>query len=101
VSRLVALQPSLEEYLEQARTHLAAGPLPAASAEERDVLHALDDLRAEAAPTLLPLLGGDRLAHPDLAVAVLRWSRDPRVGPRLPGRGRRQVRTGRGGAGGP
>ena len=57
--------------------------MTAADAEQVDLLLALDDLRAESAGVLLPLLAEPRFAHRELAVKVLRWSRDPRVGPRL------------------
>src|SRR5262249_49549865 len=44
---------------------------------------ALADLRAEASPTLLPLLSTPGFGHTELAVEVLTWSRDPQVGPWL------------------
>jgi HEAT repeat protein len=44
---------------------------------------ALSDLRAEAAEAVLPLLAVPRFAHAELALEVLTWSRDARVGPAL------------------
>src|SRR5262249_24494921 len=58
---------------------LAAAPAPS----QRDLLLALNDLRAEAADDLLPLLERPGFPHADLAVEVLTWSRDSRVGPWL------------------
>jgi hypothetical protein len=72
-----------EAYLRQAAAPLRTLLRFAPDAEQRDALLALDDLRAETAPVLLPLLGEKRFAHRALAVDVLRWSRDLRVGPRL------------------
>jgi hypothetical protein len=80
---LAPYAPALEAYLAQAPGPLRAAARAADAAEQRDVLLALDDLRAEAAPLLLPLLGDPHFTHPELAVRVLRWSRDQRVGPRL------------------
>src|SRR5262249_41172193 len=48
--------------------------------ELRDLLHALNDVRGEAGPAVLDLLSRQSCPHADLAVEVLAWSRDPRVG---------------------
>ncbi len=83
MSRLAALEPGLAEYLVEAadalRLTLSRAPAP----EQRDLLLALIDLRAETAPAVLPLLAQGRLAQPELAMESLVWSRDPRVGPVL------------------
>ena len=55
-------------------------PVDESPAEQRDLLNALADLRADAAPHVLPLLHAPRYPHLDLAVDVLAWSKDPRVG---------------------
>jgi hypothetical protein len=91
---LAGFAPALEAYLAQ-----AAGPLRVAlrttdGEDQRDVLLALADLRAEAAAVLLPLLREPRFLHRELAVEVLRWSRDPRVGRRLRELGRRRGEPG-------
>src|SRR5262249_44829999 len=83
MSQLAALEPVLNEYLEEAPRHLCAALQTANAGEERDLLWALADLRAETAPTVLPLLVKGRLFHADLAVKTLTWSHDPEVGPRL------------------
>lgn len=83
IARLEALHEGLEEYLDQARGSLPRQVPRAAAAEERDLLRTLDEVRAEAGNTLLPLLIEGRLSHPELAVQVLRWSREPVVGPAL------------------
>jgi hypothetical protein len=44
---------------------------------------ALGELRADAAQALLPLLREPNFPHAELAVEVLTWSRDSRVGPSL------------------
>jgi hypothetical protein len=82
MSRLAALEPALTDHLEEAPRLLCAR-LRQAPAEARDILLALADLRAEAAPAVLPLLEQPRYPHADLALEVLTWSSDPRVGPRL------------------
>jgi hypothetical protein len=83
VSRLSALESALGDYLGESGPALAArlGKLPAA--EQRDVLLALADLRAEAAGAVLPLLRVPGYPHLDAAVEVLTWSSDARVGPFL------------------
>lgn len=85
LSRLAALEPSLTDYLEEAPRQLRAAMTQPSitSAQEGDVLLALLDLRAESAPTVLPLLSVGSYAHAELAVETLRWSRDERVGPWL------------------
>jgi hypothetical protein len=83
VSRLAALEPALVDYLEDVPADLCAR-LPRAPADgQRDILLALADVRAEAAEAVLPLLSRPRYPHADLAVDVLTWSADPRVGPFL------------------
>jgi len=83
VSRLSAIEPSLEDYLSDAPLalcrHLPRVSLP----EQKEILLALADLRAEAAEAILPLLTQPRYAHAETAIEVLLWSRDPRVGPTL------------------
>jgi hypothetical protein len=46
----------------------------------RDLLLALNDLRADAAREILPLLEMPLTQHGELMLEVLTWSRDPRVG---------------------
>jgi hypothetical protein len=80
VARLTALDPVLGENLRQAPSLLMASLANVQGLEIRDLLLALHDLRAEAAPTLLPLLARPGWPHKDLAVEVLAWSADPQVG---------------------
>ena len=55
--------------------------LPRLSAsEQRDALMALNDLRAEAGGTIMALLEKPGFPHVGLAVEVLAWSSEPRVG---------------------
>lgn len=85
MSRLAVLEPALSNYLDDAPRHLRAALLDSAitPTQERDVLAALLDLRAESAPVVLPLLSVGVYEHAGLAVETLRWSRDERVGPWL------------------
>jgi hypothetical protein len=83
MSRLAALEPILKDYLLDAPPALCHSLGKAAKPMQADILLALEDLRAEAALVLLPLLDDASFAHADLAVRVLTWSRDPRVGPYL------------------
>jgi hypothetical protein len=83
VSRLAALEGVLADYLAEAPERLCAALPTAPPAEQRDLLLALNDLRAEAAPVVLPLLEQPRFAHAEAAVEVLTWSRDRRVSPWL------------------
>jgi hypothetical protein len=83
MARLAGLESVLHDYLEEAPRHLCAALPHASEAEQRDILCALLDLRAEAATMVLPLLADSRFPHAELAVQVLAWSRDARVGPFL------------------
>jgi hypothetical protein len=83
MSRLAALEPALTDYLLEVPVLLCRRLSEAPPEEARDVLLALADLRAEAAPVVLPLLARPRFPYADLALEVLTWSSDPRVGPLL------------------
>jgi hypothetical protein len=83
MSRLAALEPALTEYLDEAPAALAKRLADAGSTEQRDLLLALLDLRAEAAPAVLPLLARPDFLHAELALEVLAWSRAPEVAPAL------------------
>ncbi len=83
MSRVLALEPAFEDYLEESGPALLKRLPHAPTVEQRDILLALDDLRIETAPVLLPLIADPRFAHAELATAVLRWSHDPKVGPFL------------------
>jgi hypothetical protein len=83
VSRLAALEPALVDYLEEAPVPLRRLLPGAPSPEQKEILLALAELKAEAAEVVLPLLALPRYPHVDLALEVLTWSKDARVGPRL------------------
>jgi hypothetical protein len=83
MSRLAALESALDDYLHDAPAALAAMLPKAPKGQITDILLAIDDLRGEAGPALLPMLGSPSFPCPDLGVRVLTWSRDPRVGPWL------------------
>jgi hypothetical protein len=82
-SRLAALEPALTEYLRDAPRELCDQLLAASTADQRDILLALGDLRADAARVVVPLLAQPRFPHLELAIEVLTWSSDPRVAPQL------------------
>jgi hypothetical protein len=92
MSRLASLEPALGEYLADAPAALRArlqlavarsGDVATTEGDQRDLLLALTDLRADTAQVVLPLLAQGRHPHADLAVESLAWSADPRVGPAL------------------
>lgn len=83
ISRLAALEPVLEDHLSEASAALCARLPRVAVSEQRDILLALADLRADAAAVILPLMENPRFAHPELAIEVLTSSRDPQVAGRL------------------
>jgi hypothetical protein len=83
VSRLAALEPALADYLQEAPAALARLLPRAASGLQKDVLHALVDLKADAGEAVLPLLAATRHPHTELALEALTWSHHPRVGPAL------------------
>jgi hypothetical protein len=83
MSRIQALEPVLEDYCHEAPAYLRAALPNAKGAELRDLLHALHDLRAEAAVDLLPLVEKATAEHAELMLDVLSFSCDSRVGPWL------------------
>jgi hypothetical protein len=83
IARLAALEPILEDYLQESVPALARAVPNAQPPRQRDLLLALADLHGEAADVLLPILTSPRCAHPDAALEALTWSRDARVGPFL------------------
>ena len=83
MSRLAALEEALQDYLDEAAAPLAAQLLGADFEEQGDILRALDDIHGEAAEPVLALLARPVHEHAELAVNVLAWSKDERVGPWL------------------
>jgi hypothetical protein len=82
MSHLAALEAAMRDYLDEAPAALCRR-LPGMSlAEQHDTLLALADLRAEAAPAVLPLLRPG-YQYADLALEVLANSTDAGVGPAL------------------
>ncbi|HMC89904.1 MAG TPA: HEAT repeat domain-containing protein [Gemmataceae bacterium] len=81
MSHLAALEPALEDYLEKAPRQFCAALATATPDEQRDMLWALADLHAEAAPAVLPLLAEPEFTHAELAAHALTWSRDARTLP--------------------
>src|SRR5262249_47901336 len=83
MSRLTALEPTLTDFLQEAPTLLCQRLPEAPPEEQRDILLALTDLRAEAGEAALPLLASPHYAHAELALEVLTWSSHPRIAPLL------------------
>ena len=83
MSRLIALQPVLEDYCQEAPPYLREALPKARGVELTDILHALHELRAEAAADLLPLLERAKVEHAEMMLDVLSFSCDSRVGPWL------------------
>jgi len=82
-SHLATLEPALKEYLQEARAQLSKTLPTADPAEQKEILAALIDLRAECGAAVLELLAKPDFSHAEPAVEALGWSRDPRVGPWL------------------
>lgn len=80
IARLAALEGSLTDYLRECPSLLRSRLPHAGVQEQRDILLALNDLRAEAGDVVLSLLTEEPCLHAPLAVEVLTWSKDPRAG---------------------
>ncbi len=85
VARLEALEPSLTDYLRDARGQLCVALQRAANEgrDLRDYLLALGDLRVDAADVLMPLLERPVAGDAEAMVELLTWSKKPHVGPWL------------------
>jgi hypothetical protein len=83
MSRLTALEPALTDFLQEAPALLCQRLPDASLDEQRDILLALIELRAEAGEAVLPLLAAPHYPHAELALEVLSWSSHPRIGPLL------------------
>jgi hypothetical protein len=80
LSRIAALEPALADYLQEVRAPLCVRLAQARPVEAKEILLALTDLRADAGDPVLDLLASGKFPYPELAVEVLTWSRQPRVG---------------------
>jgi hypothetical protein len=83
LSRLTALESALRDYLEESPRGLCAALATATPEEQRDLLGALIELRADCADAVLPLLETADFPHTELAVNALANSQNKRVGPWL------------------
>ncbi len=83
VSRLAALEPAMDDFLNDAPAELCALLPKASVAHQKEILHALADLKAEAGAVVLPLIMQARYPHMELALEVLTWSKNSRIGPML------------------
>jgi hypothetical protein len=80
MARLAALEPALMDYLREGPALLRSALAQAGVQEQRDILLALNDLKAEAGAAVLALLAEEPCLHAPMAIEVLTWSKDPRVG---------------------
>jgi hypothetical protein len=80
ISRLLALEPAFLEYLHECRGRLRTRLHSAGPQEQIDILLTLNDLKAEAGEAVLALLAEGTCADVSLALEVLTWSKDARVG---------------------
>lgn len=83
ISRVATLEGLMLEYLREAPPHLCSALKEVNPHDHKDLLHALTELRGEAAQVVLPLLEDPDYLHAEEAVDLLTWSRDPAVGPWL------------------
>ena len=83
LSRLTALEPALNDFLQEAPALLGQRLLDVSLDEQRDILLALIELRAECGEAVLPLLATPHYPHAELALEVLTWSAHPRIAPLL------------------
>lgn len=79
MSRLAALEPVFRDYLRDAVPGLVRRVAQTEGPERAEALRALDDLRADTGQSLMRLARQPG-EHRELAIHVLRWSRDPEVG---------------------
>jgi hypothetical protein len=78
MSRLAALEPNFRDYLRDAVPGLIRRVARTEGGERVEILRALDDLRADTGQAQLRLAQQPG-EHRELAIQVLRWSRDPVV----------------------
>jgi HEAT repeat protein len=83
VARLSALEPALEEYLDEARPYLIRRLPKARGHDLRDVICAMDELRIDSQDVLVKSLPMLPAAQREEAVFALRWSKHAAVGPSL------------------
>ncbi len=83
MARLTALEPALTDFLQEAPALLCQRMPDASVEQQREILLALLDLRAEAGEAVLPLLAQPCYPHAELALEVLTWSSHPRIAPLL------------------
>ncbi|HEY8503725.1 MAG TPA: hypothetical protein VIL46_04030 [Gemmataceae bacterium] len=95
-ARLAAEESGLRAYLRRAAAELPRRLGGAAGGEQRDVLAAIDALRADAGGPALRLLADPHFPHRAAALGCLRWSRDPQTVPFVTGALRGAARPRRG-----
>jgi hypothetical protein len=77
LGRLASLEPAIREYLTEAPEHLRRQLAASPDAAHRDLIVALDELHSEAGPELIKLTSNPDYRHAELAVRLLRWSKQP------------------------
>ena len=79
LSRIASLETGFREFLKEAPAEILTGLRSARGVELADSLHALNDLRVDAAIELLPMVRHSPCEQRNLMIDVLRWSRDAGV----------------------
>lgn len=80
VSRLTALEPTLADYLAEAPRLLWGQLTTASKDQQREILQTLIDLKSPGGEQALPIALAPDHPHADLALELLAWSADSRVG---------------------
>ena len=75
-SRVASLETAFREFMKEAPAKLLARVRTARGTELVDILHALGDLRVDAAAELLPLVQRSVCEERALMIDVLQWSRE-------------------------
>jgi hypothetical protein len=83
VSRLAALEPALTDYLSEVARPLGLQLKDASPDGQREILQTLADLKAEGGDAALAVALTRGHPHAELALEVLTFSANPRVGPAL------------------
>ncbi|MFM7151619.1 MAG: HEAT repeat domain-containing protein, partial [Gemmataceae bacterium] len=80
ISRLAALEPSLREYLQRVPDSFRAQLRNAPLNKQREILAILLDLRADGGEAVMEMAKSRVSPLSELAIQLLRWSKDPQAG---------------------
>jgi len=91
VSRIEAIEPNLQEYLAKSPGLLLRRMGRTSEKDMPELLQTLEELRVDVSGAILGKIGSFSPPNRELGIAVLTWSKDPRVGPWLRAECRRLV----------